>query len=130
MPYAATIALAKRMIAAKGEACVWSKPAPVDPSADEWRDVRAGSPAVFPVSIAWFTPKDLGRGRDEFLSALKGNSVDVPEGVEIGIMAATTFEPLASDTIVRTGGKVAHIVEIDRIAPDGSPILYFVKVKR
>lgn len=137
MSYAVAIASAQRLIAAKGQACVWRKPAPLDDAADAWRDVRDGEPTDADVSIAWFAPRDLGRGTEQFLSQLAGMSIDVPEGVEIGLMAAVEFEPLPSDTIVRgvTAATVADetavsIISIDRLAPDGTPILYFVKVKR
>lgn len=133
MSYAGAIAAAKRLIAAKGQACLWRKPAPEDVTADEWRDVRDGEPTDVEVRIAWFTPRDLGRGSEQFLQALAGTSIDVPEGVEIGLMAPVEFEPLTSDTILKgtdPDGIEIAIQTIDRIAPDGTPILYFVKVKR
>ncbi len=132
MGYERQIASAKRAIAAKGQACLWRKPAPLDEDADAWRDVREGDPTDAPVSIAWFSPRDLGRGTENFISALAGKMIDVPEGFEIGLMAAVEFEPLPSDTIVKgtdAEGAETSITTIDRLAPDGTPILYFVKVK-
>lgn len=133
MSYAGAIASAKRMIAAKGQACLWRKPAALDETADDWRDIREGEPTDVEVRIAWFSPRDLGRGTEGFLQALAGSSVDVAEGSEIGLMASVAFEPLSSDTIVKgtdPEGAETAIQSIDRIAPDGTPILYFVKVKR
>lgn len=132
MSYAGAIATAQRLIAAKGQACLWRKPAPLDETADDWRDVREGDPIDAPVRIAWFTPRDLGRGSEQFFQALAGASIDVTEGVEVGLMAAVEFEPLPSDTILKgtdPEGVAIAIQSIDRIAPDGTPILYFVKVK-
>lgn len=133
MGYERAIASALRMIAAKGQACLWRKPAPLADAADPWRDVRDGEPTDAPVSIAWFAPRDLGMGTEGFLQALAGHSIDVPEGHEIGLMSAVDFEPLTSDTIVKgtdPEGAETAITSIDRLAPDGTPILYFVKVKR
>lgn len=132
MGFARQIASAQRMIAAKGQACLWRKPAAVDPDAAPWRDVREGEPTDIPVFIAWFSPRDLGRGTDAFLQALSGASIDVPDGYEVGLMGAGDFTPLPSDTIVKgtdDEGPETSIVSIDRLAPDGSPIIYFVKVK-
>ncbi len=132
MGYERQIASARRSIAAKGQACIWRKPAALDTDADAWRDVREGEPTDNPCSIAWFAPRDLGRGSETFLSALAGKSLDVPEGYQIGLMAATDFEPLPSDTIIKgtddEGAEIA-ITSIDSLAPDGTPIIYFVKVK-
>lgn len=129
MSYERQIAAAKRMIAAKGEACVWNKPAAEDADAAPWRDVRdpdAEAPA-FPVRIAWFAPRDLGRGTGEFLAALTGQ--EVPEGVMIGLMAGGQgFEPTDADTVTRADSSTVEPMSIDRLAPDGTPILYFVKV--
>ncbi len=132
MGYERQIATTRRLIAAKGQACLWRKPAPEDNGAAPWRDIRDGSPTDAPVSIAWFSPRDLGRGSENFLQALAGHSVDVPEGFQIGLMGAVDFVPLTSDTIVKgtdAEGAETAIVTIDILAPDGTPILYFVKVK-
>ena len=123
------IATAKRLIAANGEACTWTKPAPEAPGSDPWRDDREGAPEAHNVSIAFFSPKDLGRGSEAFLAAIAGT--EVPAGTEIGIMSGgQPFEPLASDELVRSDGKRANITTIDRLAPSGVPLLYFVKVAR
>jgi hypothetical protein len=128
MSYDRAIASALRLIEAKGEACTWRKPAPADDDADDWRDVREGEPDETDVSIAWFSPRDLGRGTMEFLQAMVGG--EVPEGYLIGLMGPYDFEPLATDTIVRSDDSEVHPESIDLIAPSGEPILYFVKVKR
>lgn len=129
MSYTRQIASAKRSIASKGEACTWNKPAPEDADAAPWRDVRDpdADPLEFPVRIAWFSPRDLGRGTGEFLAAIMGT--EVPEGVMIGLMAGGQgFEPTDADTITRADGSTVEPMSIDRLAPDGTPILYFVKV--
>lgn len=127
MGYARQIASALRQIKAKGEACTWIKPAAQDGDADPWRDVREGDPIEYDVSIAWFSPRDLGRGTGEFLAALMGT--EVPEGVMIGLMAGgQSFTPEDADTITRSDSTTVEPMSIDRLAPDGTPVLYFVKV--
>lgn len=128
MSYARNIASAQRMIAAKGEACSWKKPVAEAAGADPWRDVRDedAEPLDYPVRIAWFSPRDLGRGTGEFLAAIMGT--EVPEGVMIGLMAGGQgFEPTVNDRITRADSSTVEPMSIDRLAPDGTPILYFVK---
>jgi hypothetical protein len=127
MTYSRAIASALRLIEAKGEACIWHKPADQDPAAKPWRDQRTGEPVEHDVSIAWFSPRDLGMGTEAFLAAIGGT--EVPQGFEIGLMGAYDFEPLATDTIERGEGRMVSPTSIDRLAPNGEPILYFVKVK-
>jgi hypothetical protein len=129
MSYERQIAAAKRSIASKGEACTWNKPVAEAAGADPWRDVRDedADPLEYPVRIAWFSPRDLGRGTGEFLAALTGQ--EVPEGVMIGLMAGGQgFEPTDADWITRADSSKVEPMSIDRLAPDGTPILYFVKV--
>lgn len=121
--YDGMIASAKRMIAAKGAKCVWVQPV-AEEDGDAWNPQPA-EPIRHPdIAIAFFSPKDLGRGTGEFIAALRGT--EVPTSKEIGLMAGgLEFEPSADDTIERWDG-VKAIETIDRIAPNGQPILYFV----
>ena len=120
--YDASIAAATRMIAAKGAACEWVKPVAED-GGDAWNP-QPGEPIRKPVSIAFFSPKDLGRGSGDFIAALRGT--EVPTSKEVGLMAGgLDFEPSADDTIERWDG-VKAIETIDRLAPNGEAILYFV----
>lgn len=118
------IASARRLIAKYGEACVWRKPADPDDAADAWRDVRDGDPTDVDVKIAWFPPG----GQLAFLAAM--TDTEVPAGTELGLMAPGDFEPLASDVLLRTGGVEAEITKIDRLAPDGTPVLYTIWIAR
>jgi hypothetical protein len=129
MGFLRAIASAQRSIAAKGEACVWNKPVAQAEGAAPWRDVRDedAEPIAYPVKIAWFSPRDLGRGTGEFLAAIMGT--EVPEGVMIGLMSGgQSFTPEDADTITRSDETTVEPMSIDRLAPDGTPILYFVKV--
>lgn len=120
--YDASIAAAKRMIAAKGAECIWRRENAAA-GGDAWNP-QPGAPSEWPVSIAFFSPRDLGRGSAEFLSALRGT--EVPTSNEIGLMAGgLEFDPSDADVIERWDG-VKGIKSIDRLAPNGQAILYFV----
>lgn len=124
MGYERQIASALRQIAAKGQACVWHKPAADDPSADSWRDVRDGEPPVHDVKIAWFPP-DMETQR-----FLANTSEGVPVGFEMGYMGAVEFEPLIGERVERASGEFVTVFKIDTLKPDGSPILHTLWVKR
>lgn len=120
--YDASIAAAKRMIAAKGAECVWRRETAAE-GGDAWNP-QPGAPLEWPCSIAFFSPKDLGRGSGDFIAALRGT--EVPTSKEVGLMAGgLAFEPSADDVIERWDG-VKGIETIDRLAPNGEAILYFV----
>lgn len=121
--YAKQIASAKRSIAAKGELCVWTKPAPRDPAAKKWRDQRSGLPPENTVRIAWFPPNSV---QNKFAQDNGG----VPEGFEVGLMAAVSFEPEVGDPIFRSGGDSVVVWKLDPLKPDGEPIIWEVWVKR
>ncbi len=123
------IATARRLIEKYGQECVWQKAAADDDSDEPWRDVREGEPTNHDVRIAWFPPgSNLA-----FLAALAGT--EVPTNAESGLMAGDVpFEPLASDIVFKgddpeTGQRV-EITKIDRLAPNGTPVLYTIWVAR
>lgn len=126
--YDRQIAAAKRVIAKKGQAVLWHKPRAVAPGGDPWNPQAAGAaPAGTPVSIAFFQPRELGRGGEEFLRSII--DTEIPTGSEIGLMAGgLPFTPEITDRIERTAGKFTAITKIDRLAPNGEPILYYVTI--
>lgn len=120
--YDRQIATAKRLIAAKGAACEWIIPV-AEEGGDAWNP-QPSEPIRKPVSIAFFSPKDLGRGSGDFIAALRGT--EVPTSKEIGLMAGgLDFEPSADHSIERWDG-VKAIETIDRLAPNGEAVLFFV----
>jgi hypothetical protein len=121
--YARQIASAKRAIAAKGQECVWAKPAERDPASKPWRDVRAGEPPEATVRIAWFPP-------DQQQFKFAQDNGGVPEGFEVGLMGAVDFEPALTDPIFRSGGDSVIVWKLESLAPDGDPIIWTVWVKR
>lgn len=121
--FARQIASAKRQIAAKGQLCIWEKPASRDPAAKPWRDVRSGAPDPNNVPILWTPPN-----QQQFKFAQDNGGV--PEGFEVGLMAAVPFTPEVGDPIMRSGGDSVTVWKLESLAPDGEPILWTVWVKR
>jgi hypothetical protein len=124
MDIARAIATAKRLIEKNGQAVVWRKPAPADPTAKPWRDVRDGDPTNTPVKIVWITPKLRTLA---FLANAKGT--DIPAGVEEALMCAQAFEPELTDRVV-VNGVEQSLYRVDPIKPNGTPILYRLYINR
>lgn len=122
------IATAKELIDEFGQACWWQKPAPVIGGTPAYPEVGE-LPAPIPCKIAFFSGRDLNRGTFEFLAMMPG--IEIPDNGEIGLLAGgLTFTPANTDT-VRRGAIDAiesSVDKIDRLAPDGTPILYYVQV--
>jgi hypothetical protein len=122
--YDSQVATAKRLIAAKGAECTWRRTTAAA-GGDAWNP-QPGADQEWTVKLAFFSPRDLGRGTSEFIAALAGS--EVPTSSEIGLMAGgLEFEPSADDVIERWDG-VKGIKSIDRLAPNGEAILYFVSL--
>lgn len=124
--FAEDIATAQELITLYGESCQWQKPAAKTGGTPGYPTLGP-VPDPVPCKIAWFSPRDLGRGTVEFLAALKGT--EVPAGKQIGLLAGgISFEPEDVDTVVRRSGKQSAVESIDLLAPNGTPVLYFVTV--
>lgn len=121
-----TKATAARLIARYGQSCQWQK-APVAVGGEPGYPGEEAPVAPAPCKIVWFSPKDLGRGSGEFAALLAGT--EIPTSGEIGLMAAQglTFTPEEADTVIKGGASVA-IEKLDRLAPNGEPILYYVTI--
>lgn len=120
---------AEELIAESGQVCYWQKPAPVTGGTPGYPTVGP-KPAPIECRIAFFAPRDLGRGTEEFIQAIVGT--EVYAGTEIGLMAGgQKFTPEGTDTIHRGSktGPVVTIEKIDTLAPNGDVILYFIRVK-
>lgn len=121
--YARPIATAQRLIAKFGASCIWTKPAEETVGGDPWRDVRIGPPEPHNVSIAFFSAKDLGYGSTLALAAMAGT--EVPAHSQMGLMGAVDFDPELTDTVTFNGDTI-DVTKIDKLAPNGDPILYFL----
>lgn len=126
--YSEDIADAQEMIDEFGQQCYWQKPEPVIGGTAAYPEVGE-LPDPIPVKIAFFSGRDLNRGTYEFLALIPG--MEVPDSGEVGLMAGgLSFDPEATDTLRRgtPDGAQVSIERIDRLAPDGTPILYYLTV--
>lgn len=122
------IAVAKELIDEFGQDCWWQKPAPVDDNSVPGYPTDGVAPDPVPCKIAFFSGRDLNRGTFEFLQQM-GLSLEVPDSGEIGLLAGgITFTPEMTDTLRRGAVDAAEnsIEKVDRLAPNGIPILYYV----
>ena len=123
----ADIQAAQELIALYGEACKWQKPAPIVEDEPGYPTTGA-KPEPVNCRIAFFAPRDLGRGTEEFLALLRGT--EVPVNKEVGLLAGgISFSPELPDTLIRASGEEIAIERIDRLAPNGTPVLYYVTVR-
>jgi hypothetical protein len=126
------IATAQELIDEFGQQCYWQKAAAVDPDAPAvpGYPVDAEPPDAIPCKIAFFSGRDLNRGTFEFLQQM-GLSLEVPESGEVGLLAGgISFTPEMTDTLRRGSEDAAEISvdKIDRLAPNGTPVLYYITV--
>lgn len=122
------IATAQELIAEFGQDCFWQKPAPVTDDSVPGYPVVGDLPPLVAVKIAFFSGRDLNRGTYEFLSLIPG--MEVPDSGEVGLLAGgLSFEPELTDTFIRGNDLSAPHVSVDkldRLAPNGTPILYYI----
>lgn len=124
--FAPDVETAKELIALFGEDCLWHKPAPVDGGTPGYPG-EGETPEPVACKIAWFNARDIGRGGTEFLSMMKGT--ELPLVGEIGLLAGgLTFTPELLDHVERADASLRAIHKIDKLAPNGLPILYYVTV--
>lgn len=117
---------AKELIALFGEECQWHKPAP-ETAGEPGYPGEGVKPDPVSCKIAWFSPRDLGRGSEMFLALMRGT--EVPQTGEIGLLAGgLAFLPELVDHVERADGSLRSITKIDKLAPNGLPILYYVSV--
>lgn len=127
--YAGFAAMALDMIAAAGAVVQWRKPKADVPGSDPWRDQRAGDPVPFAPAMVFLSPIDAARGRGRNDTTMFVNGSEIVNYTEVGLLAGNCgFVPEVTDAILRNG-NIIEIVAIDIIAPNGTPILYFVAVK-
>lgn len=123
------IATAQELIAEFGQDCWWQKPAPVTDDSVPGYPVVGDLPDPVPVKIAFFSGRDLNRGTFEFLAMMPG--IEIPDNGEVGLLAGgLSFTPQNVDTIRRGAidADECSIEKIDRLAPNGTPILYYITV--
>jgi hypothetical protein len=124
------IATAQELIAEFGQDCWWQPATPKGTGGVPGYPTSGATPAAIPCKIAFFSGRDLDRGTFEFLQQM-ALSMEVPDNGEIGLLAGgISFEPKMTDTVRRGASTAAEcsIEKIDRLAPNGTPILYYITV--
>ncbi len=117
------IALATRLILAKGEVCTWRRIVDgVPPDVNKPWEVANSTPIDVPGVSIVFLP--LNRINTELIRTLAGS--DLKTGNAYGLMATVPFVPTTTDLVIRSDGRVARIESIDTLEPDGTPILYTI----
>lgn len=122
------IATAKELIDEFGRTCYWQKPAPVTGGVPGYPTVGA-LPALIECKMAFFAPKDLDRGVQQFLDMIPGT--EVPDNSQVALLAGgISFTPENADHIYFDTGRASgvSISKIDKLAPNGDAVLYFVTV--
>jgi len=122
------ITTAQELIAEFGQDCFWQKPAPVTGGTAAY-PVIGELPAPIPCKLAFFSGRDLNRGAYEFLSLIPGT--EVPDNGEIGLLAGgISFTPEMTDSLYRgtVESEAISITQIDRLAPNGTQVLYYITV--
>ena len=124
------IATAQELIAEFGQDCWWQKPAPVADNSVPGYPTDGELPVPVECKIAFFSARDLNRGTFEFLQQM-GLSLEVPVSGEIGLLAGgISFTPEMTDTLRRGAANAPEVSidKLDRLAPNGTPVLYYVEV--
>lgn len=123
------IATAKELIEEFGQTCYWQKPQPVTVGGSPGYPVAGDVPQPEECKIAFFRPKDLDSGVAQFMDVIP--NTEVPDNTEIGLMAGdVSFVPEGTDRIRRGAidAPAISIIKIDRLAPNGTPVLYYITV--
>jgi hypothetical protein len=120
---------AKELIEEFGQDCWWQKaPLPTVGGVPGY-PVAAPPSQPLPCTIAFFSAKDLDRGVLQVMDVMPGT--EVGDSQQVGLMAGgLAFEPETTDTIRRGAADAAEIsiIKMDVLAPNGTPVLYFVTV--
>lgn len=125
--YTQDIGAAKALIGAFGAQCQWQKPRPVA-GGDPGYPTEGSEPSPVPCEIVFFSSRDVAMMPMAFRQSMKGT--DVPESAELGLMqGGVPFVPELTDTITRADGRVYSVKKIDAVAPNGTPVLYYLLVQ-
>lgn len=120
---------AKELIEEFGQDCWWQKPAPVTVGGVPGYPVAGTLPSPVPCVIAFFSAKDLDRGVMQVFDTMPGT--EVGDNQQIGLLAGgLDFDPETTD-MIRRGDDEAEpisIIKMDLLAPNGTPVLYFITV--
>jgi len=119
--YARELAQAQRQIAASGQTVTWQQrdhAAPAD--ANKAWITGASTVTTYSAVIAFFPESGAANATLKQMP-----QSEVASSRLVGIMAAQSFVPKLTDTVLR-GGVVYGIDYIDVLAPDGTDLLYTI----
>ena len=122
------IATAQELIAEFGQTCYWQKAAPALTSVIPGYPTDGVAPDPIECKIVFFSGRDLNRGTFEFLQQM-ALSMEVPDSAEVGLLAGgIAFTPEMPDTVRRgaVDADECSIDRVDRLAPNGTPVLYYI----
>lgn len=126
--YDRQIALALRLIEAKGQKVTWRQPGA--PTGTDANPGPSGPPTEFLNVPILFLPSKGQSNLAAFFSAMAES--EVPTGGVRGLMAAVSFTPSLMDTVLR-GSEVLSLMRdtgIDQLAPNGEVILWYLRFSR
>lgn len=117
------IATALRLIQKNGQLVQWRQPQRTADVAEPWK-VDATAPIDHDVYIC-FLP--VNKENRELVHYLRGSN-EIKSGSVIGLMGNVSFEPDASNFVIRNGKQLA-IQSLDLLSPNGQKILYTIEFK-
>lgn len=123
--YDNSIAVAKRLIAAKGMQCDWIKKQTVLVDPDQPWLGGEDVPTTYRPSIAFLPATDGASGFGITKFRDRGN--DTATFSTFGLMAPQAFVPEVIDQLVRDGQPLV-IVAVDTLAPAGEPVLHILSI--
>lgn len=119
---------AKELIAEFGQDCWWQKPGTTVAGVPGY-STASDLPDPIPCKMAFFSQKDLDRGVMQFMDVIAGT--EVPDNAQVGLLAGgIDFTPQNPDSVRRGAidAEPSHIIKLDLLAPNGTPVLYYVTV--
>jgi len=120
--YDRQIAVATRLIKAKGEVCTWRKAgAPTIADASKPWIKEDAAPTDSTVSIVWLS--------DNSSPFQMLTSSEVESGGQKGLMASVPFTPDLKDMIITSSGKALQLEKLFPIAPNGKALLWGMLTK-
>lgn len=117
--YSSAIASAKRVIAKKGDACVWRQYTVADGN-NAWTENEATATFIdYPVRVV-FLPYD-SRTTGFTFQHVEG---DVTTFTSYALMGAVAFTPRLRDTIIRSDGTMVKPMGLDMLKPGAEIVLW------
>lgn len=127
--FARQLARATLAIQAKGEACTWTKTG-ADVSGDPTKpwEPTTSQDGGHAVSIVWVP--EAAAINPALWAQQENSALNIPGGWKFGLMHAVNFTPDENDIITCSNGSKWTVDRVDPLAPDGTPLLYTIRVRQ